>query len=224
MGIAATAGFGMARHGRNAASAALVLLALAATPAAAQSLGAYEGTIQVSGVQSGPAVTYKAKIKLVMPISSRDGSSISAEFLAGEAPNGTIELSQWDETDTQKSAGSDGQRGSYRCTLANPVTLPVSVTGVLDVDMAAGEHSFSVTVLSLSDAELNCVDSRSGPNKRELGVAITTGTGVPGAQSENKLPIASASHISSQYVLDPTAYTQGKFGPIKQQWDFQLTR
>ena len=224
MVIAATSRSGFAWRRRLAAAPVMVLLALATTPASAQSLGAYEGTILVSGVQSGPAVTYRAKIKLVMPITSRDGSSISAEFLAGEAPNGTIEISQWDESDTQKSAGSDGQRGSYRCTLANPVTLPVSVTGVLDVDMAAGEHSFSVTVLSLSDAELNCVHSQSGAYKRDLSMAITTGTGVPGAQSENKLPIASASHISSQYVLDPTAYTQGKFGPIKQQWDFQLTR
>ena len=197
-------------------------LACAATPAAAQNLGAYEGVIEVSGVQSGPAVRSKARIKVIMPVSSRDRDSISAEFLAGEAPEGKIEISQWDESDTDKHPDSEGQRNSYRCSLAAPVTLPVSVTGVLNVDTSAMEHSWSVTVLSLSNMKLDCVHSRSGPFKKDIGVAITTGTGVPGDQGRNPIRIASPSGISAQYVLDPTEYTQGQFGPISQKWQFSL--
>jgi hypothetical protein len=205
-----------------ALGAALAALASASSPAAAQNLGSYEGIIEVSGVQSGPAVQYKAKIRVIMPVSSRDRSSISAEFLAGEAPEGKIEISQWDESDTDKSPDSEGQRNSYRCSLAAPVTLPVSVTGVLNVDTSAMEHTWSLTVLSLSDMKLNCVHSRSGPFTKEIGVAITTGTGVPGDQWRNPIRIASPSSISSQYVLDPTEYTQGQFGPINQKWQFSL--
>lgn len=201
---------------------ALVVLACASPPAAAQALGSYEGVIEVSGVQSGPSVKYQAKIKVIMPVTSRGRNSISAEFLAGEAPQGKIEISQWDESDTDKHPDSEGQRNTYRCSLAAPVTLPVSVTGVVNVDTSAMEHTWSVTVLSLSNMKLNCVHSRSGPFTKDIGVAITTGTGVPGDQWRNPIRIGSPTNITAQYVLDPTEYTQGQFGPISQKWQFLL--
>ena len=205
-----------------AIGAALTGLACASVPAAAQNLGTYEGVIEIEGVQHGPEVHYKARIRVLMPVSSRDKRSIDAEFLAGEAPQGKIDILEWEESDKDKSPDSEGVRNSYRCSLADAVTLPATVQGVLNVDTANMEHTWSISVVSMDDADFKCVHSRSGPYKTRKGFSFSTGTGVPGSQSENPLPIGSASHIMGQYVLDPTDYTDGKFGPINQKWEFTL--
>ena len=204
--------------------AALALAGLAPGMVRAQELGSYQGTIEFSGTQSGPAVTYRARLRLILPVTSRTDSQLTAEFLAGEAPDGKLDLFEWEEHDRQKSADSDGQFSSYRCSLAAPVTVPVSVTGVIDIDLDERMHDFSITVLSLRDVELDCVHSRSGAYKETKGMALTTGTGVPGSQYETKLPFASPARLTGQFTLDPTDYTDGSFGPIQQKWDFQLTR
>lgn len=114
--------------------------------------------IDVGGVRNGPAVRDKARIEAIMPVTSRDRSSISAEFLAGEGRR----AGSWDESLTEKHADSAGRHSSYRCSLAAPVTLPVSVR-VLNVDTSAMEHGWFVTALSLSNMKLDWVHSRSGP-------------------------------------------------------------
>lgn len=207
-------------------TAAAAALALAGSPAAAQASvhGAYEGTITVSGIQHGPEVSYEAVIRIVMPISEAKPTSLVADFLSGEAPNGTVTIRKWEESRTEATADSSGQRASYRCSLAGSVDLPVSVTGVLAVDLRRLMHDFSVTVLTLEDAELDCVHSRSGPYKHRRGFAFTIGTGVPGSQYENPQSFADASRLTAQFTLDPTAYTQGQFGPIVQHWDFRRKR
>jgi hypothetical protein len=189
-----------------------------------KNLGTYTGTIEVSGTQFGPEVTYRARGKVTMPISERSGSSVIAEFLAGEAPNATVLISQWDESHTEKSADSGGQFNSYTCSLAAPAEIPMSATGVLNVDLKGKKHALSLTLVSTKDVAFNCKNSRSGPYKKKAGVALTMGTGAPGMQFETQLPFSDPSRLTAKYTLMPNAATKGQYGPIVQNWDLEITR
>lgn len=198
----------------------LALLALS-LPSAAANLGTYTGTIDITGSQANPDVKYKGRLTLAMPISENKGSSLSAEFLAGEAPMGKLLLTQYDETFVDTKPDVDGKTSSYKCTLAAPVELPVTVTGVLNVDLKAKRHSLSVTVIGMKTALLKCTSARVAPYTRNQNVSFTMGTGVPGDQDRVKLPFADAGRLTAKHTLDPTAYTQGKHGPVVQEWDFR---
>jgi len=203
--------------------AAALALASACGIAAAQSknLGKYEGTINVSGTQFGPEVTYRAQVKVTMPITDRDSTSLTSEFLSGEAPDARVLVSQWDESHTQKSADSDGKFSSYTCSLAAPVEIPMSATGVLNVDLTAKKHSYSLVLLSTKDLAFDCKHSRSGPYKKKAGISLTLGTGAPGAQGKTPLPFTDASRLAARFTLTPGAEYKGKYGPIVQEWDFK---
>ncbi len=192
--------------------------------AQSKNLGSYTGTIDVSGTQFGPEVTYRARIKVSLPVSERDGSSITAEFLAGEAPNATALVSQWDISHREKSADSGGQFNTYTCTLAAPTEIPMTVTGVLNVDLKAKKHALSLVVLSTKDLAFNCKHSRSGAYKKKGGIALAMGTGAPGMHYETQLPFSDPARLTAKYTLMPTADTKGQYGPIIQEWDLKLTR
>lgn len=205
--------------------ATLVVIPMGAAHAQSKNLGSYVGTIDVSGTQEGPQVTYRARVKASMPVSDRDGSSINAEFLAGEAPNASVLVSQWDSFHREKSADSGGQFNTDTCTLAAPKEISMTVTGVLNVDLKKKRHSMSLVLLSAGpsgDLAFNCTHSRSGPYKKKGGIALVMGTGDPGMQYETQLPFSDASHLAAKYTMMPTAETQGQYGPIVQQWEFKL--
>ena len=207
---------------------AIAAMACAVLPAYAQSqpkkLGSYAGTIEVSGTQFGPEVTYRAQVKVSLPVTERDASSITAEFLGGEAPPATVLISQWDISHKEKFADSGGQFNSYTCSLVAPVEIPMSLTGVLSANLATKKHTLSISLLSTRDVAFNCRHSRSGPYKKKQGMALTLGTGAPGAQSANPLPFADASSLSAKYTLVPDATASRKFGPVVQAWDLKLVR
>lgn len=205
----------------------IVIAALATVcginPAQAQTgkLGNYGGTINISGTLTDPQVSYRASIKLSLPVTQRNASSISAEFLSGEAPNATALISQWDITHREKSAGADGKFASWTCTLANPVEIPMTPTGVLNVDLKAKKHSLSVTLLSTKEVALNCSHSTSGAYKKKQGMAFSVGTGTPGMQYLTQLPFSDSAHLSARYTLKPSSPAEA-FGPIVQEWDLRL--
>ena len=153
-------------------------------------LGAYSGTIKVTGTGVDSKVLYRASVKVNLPITQRDGSSVTAEFLAGEAPNATALISQWDESHKEKHADSGGQFNSWTCSLAAPVEIPMTTTGVLNVDLKAKTHALSITLLSTQDIAFNCTHSRSGAYKKKQGVVLYIGTGVPGMHYETQLPFS----------------------------------
>jgi len=210
----------------NALALAAMTLFGAAAVAHAQSgkLGAYAGTFEVSGTQFGPEVTYRATVKVSLPVSRRDASSVTAEFLAGEAPAGTMLLAQWDISHKEKFADSGGQFNSYTCSLAAPVEVPVMPTGVLDVDLQAKKHTLSLTVLTTKDVAFNCRHSRSGAYKKKQGIALTLGTGSPGMQGANPQPFSDAANLTAKYTLVPGAEAKGQYGPIVQAWTLKLVR
>lgn len=196
----------------------------AATPAQAQAMGAYEGTITISGTMKDSRARYEARIKVVLPIGESSASSVLAG-LDVTVPDGTVEITQYEETRGSGGPGEGGEdTGSERCTLKSPAKLPVQVQGVLAVDLRKSVYDFSVSIVSQDDMELSCINTRSGASTRTEGFAISTGTGVPGSQSENRLPFTDSAHLSGQFTLDPTEYTQGEFGPIQQKWEFHRLR
>ena len=214
--------------GREAARLALTVAALACTgitgaaQAQPKNLGSYTGTFEVS--HSTPEVTYRGRGKVSMPVSERDGSSITAEFLAGEAPNASVLVSQWDTYRKETSADSGGQFNVTTCSLAAPTEIPMSATGVLNVDLKKKKHALSLTLLTTKDLAFNCKHSRSGPYKTKQGVALYVGTGFPGMHYETQLPFSDAARLNAKYTLMPNAQTKGQTGPIVQEWDLKLER
>ena len=125
--------------------------------------GAYTGTIEITGTEISPKVSYRASAKVNLPVSSHKADAVTAEFLAGEAPDAIVKISQWDISHTEKSADSGGQFNSYTCALAVPVEIPMSATGVLDVNLKARTHALSLTLLSTKDIAFNCLPCSETP-------------------------------------------------------------
>jgi hypothetical protein len=195
---------------------------VSAASAAQANLGSYVGTIELESAQ--PTLTYKARVKAAMPVSERKASAINAEFAAGEAPNATVAISRWDTFSREKSADSGGQFNTVSCSLAAPVEIPMSATGVLEVDLAKKRHAFSLILVSLRDIALNCTHSRSGPFKKKTGIALAMGTGVPGQHFENPLPFADPTQLSGSYRLDPAKAGVKEYAPIDQTWQLKLAQ
>ena len=186
--------------------------------------GVYSGTINVSGTTIDPRTSYRASGKISLPVTHHDSSSARADFLGGEAPDATVLFSQWDESFKERSAESDGKFSSWTCSLAAPVELLMTVTGVLDVDLEAKTHALSLILGSRKEVAFNCMHSRSGAYKKKMGVGLYIGTGAPGEHSEKQLPFSDAAHLTANYTLMPNTDTKGALGPIIQEWDLRLTR
>ncbi|MES2581132.1 MAG: hypothetical protein V4627_00320 [Pseudomonadota bacterium] len=203
----------------------LTLGAACTMPVLAQSgkFGAYAGTVQVSGSEVNPKVSYRATVKLKLPVTERDAGAITADFLTEDAPNASVLISQWDIAFREKAADSDGKFSSWTCALAAPVEVAMKPTGILNVDLAKKNHALSITLMSLQDVAFNCVHSRTGAYKKKQGVGLYIGTGFPGGQALNPLPLTDPAHLAAKYTLMPTADTKGQ-GPIVQEWDLRLAR
>ena len=209
----------------RAVAAALVLCAC--TPIAqAQSkkLGTYSGVIQVSESLVTPyyRFSYRATVTVSLPVTSRDGNDISAEFLAGEAPVGSMLILQAETFKKDRSADSGGQFNTVTCLLAAPVEIPITPSGVLNVDLKKKKYSLSISMVANKEIKANCVHSRSGPFKGTVMVPGVLGTGAPGEQSANPLPFTDPSRINGKFTLVPGPDRQGTGGPIVQEWELVL--
>lgn len=188
-------------------------------------LGAYVGTISVAGTQLGPPVTYRASVKVNLPITERDSTSATAQIFADEAPNATATISQWDISHKETSASADGKFVSWTCALAAPVEVVMKPTGVLNVDLAAKKYQLSLTLLSSKDdVAFNCVSSRTGPYKKKQGISLYVGTGPLSALYKSPQPFSDAARLVAKFTLAPTAELKGELGPITQEWDLRLVR
>jgi hypothetical protein len=183
-------------------------------------------------------VSKSASVEINLPVTQRDDDSLSAEFLSGEAPNATVVISTWEQAHTEKSAGADGRFASYKCRLAAPKEIPMTPTGVLDVDLEQNTYTLSLTLLGTVDVELDCVHSTSGAYKKKTGLGLYVGTGTPGMQFEHPLSFTDASQLTANYTLLPGAAQPGaaqpgaaqpgtaheNLGPIVQEWDLRLSQ
>ncbi len=187
-------------------------------------LGSYTGTLQVAGTEVSPKVIFRATVKVSLPVTERDSSSITSDFMSEDAPNASVQVAQWDSSFTEKSAGSDGKLSSWTCSLAAPVEIAMKPSGILNVDLVKKRYELSLTLLSTQDIAFNCVHSSSGAYKKKQGITLYAGTGAPGAQGMAPMPFTDNARLTAKYTLMPTAETKGRYGPIVQEWDLRLTR
>jgi hypothetical protein len=198
-------------------------LACLAQAAKASPHGAYSGEFTVSATDAKPQLTYRASGKLTLPVTERGADSASAEFFSGEGPPAMVRIEQWDSAWKGEVPESDGKMSSWKCSLATPVEIPMTATGVLNVNLKKKTHALSVTLLSTKGVAMNCVHSRSGAYKKKQGITLYLGTGVPGQHYEKQLPFADAAKLAASYALNVSAASPGR-GPIAQTWDLKLAR
>ena len=209
--------------------AALSLLCLCSTAdvhGQSNKLGTYRGVINASEnlIQPNFRLSTKATVRISLPVSERGSSSISSEFLSDEAPPALVLVSQWDTFRKETSADSGGQFNTTTCSLAAPMEVPMTPSGVLNVDLRAKKYAMSIVLLSTRDLAFNCVHSRSGPFKKQMGVALTLGTGAPGMQDSNPLPFSDPAILIGKFTLVPPPANQREHGPIVQEWDLRLAQ
>jgi hypothetical protein len=102
--------------------------------------------------------------------------------------------------------------------------VPMPPSGVLHVDLRSQKYAMSIVLLSTRALAFNCVHSRSGPFKKQMGVALTLGTGAPGMQGSNPLPFSDPAILVGKFTLVPPPANQREHGPIVQEWDLRLAR
>jgi hypothetical protein len=194
-----------------------------AQPAKAGKQGTYSGEFTVSATDTSPPLAYRASGKVTLSVTERGTDSATADFLAGDGPPAIVRIEQWDSAWKGTAPESDGKMSSWKCSLAAPVEIPMTATGVLNVNLKKKTHAMSVTLMSTKDVAMNCVHSRSGAYKRSEGIMLYLGTGVPGQHYEKQLPFADAAKLAASYALNVGAASAGR-GPIAQTWELRLAR
>lgn len=210
---------------KNAASCIAAAIALSVPMAHAQAKpGAYVGTFEVSGSERDPQVTYKATVKVSLPITKRDADAIESEFLAGEA-QATVKITQYEYFSKQKSADSSGHFQETKCSLAAVTEVPAMATGVLNVDLRKKNYSMSVTLMPTKEFPVNCTSTRGTPKfKKNQGVGISLGTGAPGEQWQKPQPLSDPARLAAKFTMDPSKQSGGAVGPVIQEWDLKLSQ
>jgi hypothetical protein len=191
---------------------------------AQKSLGAYVGTFEVSGSERNPVVTYKATVKVNLPVTERTADAINADLLGGEGPPATIKVTQYDYFHREKSADSSGTFVETKCTLAAPVEVPAMVTGVLNVDLRKKNYSMSLTLMPTKEISVNCSSTRQKSFKKNQGIGIALGTGAPGMQADKPLPLSDPGRLAAKFTMDASTQSGGAVGPVVQEWDLKLTQ
>lgn len=197
-----------------------------ALPADAQKgkAGAYGGTFEVSGSERDPKVSYKATVKVNLPVTKRTASEIEVDYLAGDAPPATIKVTQYDFFHREKSADSSGTFVETKCSLAGAVELPATVMGIVNVDLRKKNYAMSLVVSSTKEMQLNCSSTRQKSFKKSLGFGMALGTGAPGMQAETPQPLSDPARLAARYTMDASTQSGGAVGPVVQEWDLKLSQ
>jgi hypothetical protein len=200
--------------------------ALAAPGAHAQKkpLGAYVGTFEVSGSERNPVVTYKATVKVNLPVTERTADAINSDLLGGDGPPATIKVTQYDYFFREKSADSSGTFVETKCTLAAPVEIPAMVMGVLNIDLRKKNYSMSLTLTPTKEMPVNCSSTRQKSFKKNQGIGFALGTGAPGMQADKPLPLIDPARLAAKFTMDASTQSGGAVGAVVQEWDLKLTQ
>ena len=129
----------------------------------------------------------------------------------------------WDTLHRDTSADSGGQFNTLACSLPGPVDIPMSATGVLNVDLKKKTHAFSLALVPTQQLTFNCTHSRSGPGKRKMGITLTMGTAAPGMHYQAQLPFTDPARLAAKHSFVPPGANKDLQGPIVQAWDFKAS-
>jgi hypothetical protein len=180
----------------------------------------------VSGTETEKhgTVNYRATITVSLPLTDGNDRAARAEVDDVDKPSAMATITQWEVAKRNASPDSDGKITSWKCSLAKPTEVPMNGSGVLNVDYRKKTHSMFVSLASRKQIPLNCVNSRSGPYKQQVGVGLFFGTNEPDVQPWKELPFADASRLAAKHVLVPVSQMKGRYAPQEQEWDFRLSR
>ncbi len=205
---------------------ALAFAACAGLSGAAQGgkLGVYSGTVVVSGTELGQEnVTFGASVKISLPLTSANKNSAMAELDDVDKPSAMATITRWDLVGRNASADSDGKVTTWTCSLVAPTEVPMSGSGTLNLDYRAKTHSMFIALVARKTIPLKCVNSRSGPYKKDQLVSLFFGTNEPDVQPWKELPFKDAALLSASYKLVPASQMKGRYGPLDQKWELRLT-
>ena len=187
-------------------------------------LGAYVGTFEVSGSERDPQVTYKATVKVNLPVTRRTADAIEADFLGGDA-TATVKVTQYEYFFREKSADSSGHFQETRCSLAGAMEVPAMAMGVLNVDLRKKKYDMSLTITPTKEIALNCTSTRGTPKfTKKQGIGMALGTGAPGMQAETPQPLTDPARLAAKYSMDASTQSGGAVGPVVQEWDLKLSQ
>ena len=211
---------------KNHALVVVTLAVFLALPVHAQKgkAGAYVGTFEVSGSERDPKVSYKATVKVNLPVTKRTDGAIEADYLAGDAPPATIKVTQYDYFHREKSADSSGTFVETRCSLAGAVELPATVMGIVNVDLRKKNYAMSLVLSSTREMALNCSSTRQKSFRKSQGFGMALGTGAPGMQADTPQPLSDPARLVARYSMDASTQSGGAVGPVVQEWDLKLSQ
>lgn len=188
-------------------------------------LGAYTGTVAISGSELGQEkVSYRASVKISLPLTSGNERSAMAELDDVDKPSASAVISQWDLAGRNASPDSDGKITSWTCALAAPVEVPMSGSGSLSLNYKPKTYSMFIALVARKPIPLKCVNSRSGPYKKEQLVSLFFGTSEPDLLPGKELPFADPARLTASFKLVPVSQMKGRNGPTDMEWDFKLSR
>jgi hypothetical protein len=186
--------------------------------------GAYTGTFEVSGSERNPQVTYKATVKVNLPVTTRTADAIEADFLAGDA-TATVKVTQYEYFFKEKSADSSGHFQETKCSLAGAMEVPAMAMGVLNVDLRKKRYDMSLTITPTKEIALNCTSTRGTPKfTKKQGIGMALGTGAPGMQAEKPQPLTDPARLAAKFTMDASTQSGGAVGPVVQEWDLKLSQ
>lgn len=208
----------------GALGAACCCVALSIPAQAPGKHGAYAGTFEVSGSERDPQVTYKATVKVNLPVTRRDADAIEVDALSGEG-QASVKVTQYEYFSKQKSADSSGHFQETKCSLAAPMEVPATATGVLNVDLMKKKYGMSLVIMPLKEIALNCTSTRGTPKfKKNQGIGMALGTGAPGMQADKPQPVSDPARLAAKFTMDASTQSGGAVGPVVQEWDLKLVK
>jgi hypothetical protein len=206
----------------------LFALVAGAMPALAQkaALGTYDGVVQIDGVELEGLrrMTYKAEVRISMPLTGGDRRRLEAEINDVGTPSARARFSEFTVESREAAPDSDGRITSWSCKLAEAVEVPMNAQGTLEVDLAAKRYAMYVALAGLSSVPLQCVHSRSGPYRTTRGVALFFGTSGRETIPPAPLPLADAARISARHALPTGPAAGGSSYAAEQRWELTLRR
>ena len=197
-----------------------------APPPGGGKLGAYTGTVTVSGseIEKHSKTDFRATIKVSLPVASRNEGSTRAEADDVDKPSATATITQWELEARNASPDSDGKITSWKCSLVAPTDVPMNASGALDVNHRTKKHSMFVALVSTKPIPLKCVNSRSGAYKKSESVSLFFGTSEPDLMPANALPYTDPARLAAKYKLVPASAMKGRYGPVDMEWDLRLAK
>ncbi len=213
---------------RKPATLALAAAACAVFAGAVQAqsskLGAYQGTVVITGVETSAhtSVNFGATVKIGLPVTDAGKSSARAEADDVDKPSAMATITQWDTKGRNASPDSDGKITSWSCALAAPTEVPMNASGALDLDYRSKTYWMFVGLVAKKTVPLKCTNSRSGAYKKDELVALAFGNSEPGAAQRNELGYADAARLMAKSRLVPSGQATGSF--VDMAWDLRLAR